>query len=57
MLSNNTKAFFELVRAGRWEKEAQLSQYGSIDFNEILRLSEEQSVVGMLQQVWNMLPI
>jgi len=57
VLSNNTKAFFELVRAGRWEKEAQLSQYGSIDFNEILRLSEEQSVVGMLQQVWNMLPI
>ena len=48
MLSNNTKAFFELVRAGLWEKEAQLSQYGSIDFNEILRLSEEQSVVGIV---------
>lgn len=48
MLSNNTKAFFELVRAGLWEKEVRLSQYGSIDFNEILRLSEEQSVVGLV---------
>ena len=43
-----TKVFFELVQAGLWEKEVRLSQYGCIDFNEILRLSEEQSVVGLV---------
>ena len=47
-LDKNTQAFLTLVRAGLWEKEAQLSQYGSIDFNEILRLTEEQSVVGLV---------
>lgn len=48
MLSNNTKAFFELVKAGLWEKDIRLSQFGTIDYNEILRLSEEQSVVGLV---------
>lgn len=48
MLSNNTKAFFELVKAGLWEKDIRLSQFGTIDYNEILRLSEEQSVVGIV---------
>lgn len=48
MLSNNQKAFFELVRAGLWEKDAQLSQYIDIDFGEIYRLAEEQSVVGLV---------
>jgi hypothetical protein len=48
VLSNNTNTFYELVRAGLWEKDARLSQYGSIDFNEIIRLSEEQSVVGLV---------
>lgn len=47
-LSNNQRAFLALVRAGLWEKEVWLSQYGSIDFNEILRLSEEQTVVGLV---------
>ena len=41
MLSNNQKAFFELVRAGLWEKDAQLSQYIDIDFGEIYRLAED----------------
>lgn len=48
MQSNNTNAFFELVRAGLWEKDVQLSQYGTIDFNEILRLSEDMTVVGLV---------
>lgn len=47
-LSNNQQAFLALVRAGLWEKDTQLSQYGNIDFNEILRLSEEQSVMGLV---------
>lgn len=44
----NTKAFLEFVRAGLWEKEAQLSQFGNLDFEEIMRLAEEQSVVGLV---------
>ena len=45
---NNIKAFLELVRAGLWEKEARLSQYGKVDYNEIMRLAEEQSVDGLV---------
>ena len=48
MSSKNSDAFFELVRAGLWNKEVRLSQYGDIDFNEIYRLAQEQSVVGLL---------
>ena len=44
----NQQAFFELVRAGLWEKEARLSQFGDIDYEEIMRLAEEQSVVGLV---------
>ena len=48
MIPNNTKAFFELVRAGLWEKEAQLSQFGEIDYADIYKLADEQSVVGLV---------
>lgn len=47
-LDNNTLAFFELVRAGLWEKEAQLSQFDNIEYATILQLAEEQSVVGLV---------
>ena len=47
-LDNNQRAFFELVRAGLWEKEARLSQFDNIDFSAILKLAEEQSVVGLV---------
>ena len=45
---NNTLAFFELLRAGLWEKEARLSQYQDIDYSAIMQLAEEQSVVGLI---------
>lgn len=48
VLSNNHEAFLTLLRAGLWECEAQLLQYKSIDFNEVYRLAEEQSVVGLV---------
>ena len=48
LLDNNQKAFFELLRAGLWEREAQLSQYKDIDYSAIMRLAEEQSVVGLV---------
>lgn len=45
---SNTKAFLELVRAGLWEKKARLSQFGNVDFEEVMRLAEEQSVIGLV---------
>ena len=47
-MDNNQKAFFELLRAGLWEKEVRLSPYKDIDFSVILNLAEEQSVVVLL---------
>lgn len=47
-LNNNTQAFFELVRAGLWEKEARLEPFGEIYYTEIQRLAEEQAVVGLV---------
>lgn len=44
----NQRTFFELLRAGLWEKEARLSQYNEIDYAAIMRLAEEQSVVGVI---------
>lgn len=46
--NTNTKAFFELLRAGLWEKGVRLSNYENIDFAEVYRLAEEQSVIGMV---------
>lgn len=45
---NNLDAFFALLRAGLWEKEVQLSPSDMIDFSEVYRLAEEQSVIGLL---------
>lgn len=47
-IDKNTLAFLEIVRAGLWEKEAWLEQYGKIDFEEIYRLGSEQLVVGLV---------
>lgn len=45
---NNKKAFFALLRSGLWEKDVELQNYGTTDFSEVLRLAEEQSVVGLI---------
>ena len=42
------KAFFALLRAGLWEKDARLSPYGDIDFAAVQQIAEEQSVVGLV---------
>ena len=47
-MDNNQRAFFELLRAGLWEKEARLSEFKGIDFAAVLQLAEEQSVVGLV---------
>lgn len=45
---NTQKAFFELLRAGLWERDVELKKYGTVDFSEILQLATEQSVVGLV---------
>ena len=45
---NNCKAFLELVRTGLWEKEARLLPFGKVDYEAVMRLAEEQSVVGLV---------
>lgn len=42
------RAFFELLRAGLWEKDARLMPYGDINYEAFLELAEEQSVVGLV---------
>ena len=48
MTDNTKEAFFALLRAGLWEKDVKLAEYGEIDYEDVLRLSEEQSVVGLV---------
>lgn len=43
-----SKVFFELLRAGLWEKEACLAPYEKVDYQEVMRLAEEQSVMGLV---------
>lgn len=40
--------FFALVRAGLWEQDVRLLPFGEVDYNEVMRLAEEQSVVGLI---------
>lgn len=48
MVSNNHKAFLELVRAGLWEQEVRLSQNEEIDFSTVFNLAEQQAVTGLV---------
>lgn len=47
-MDNNTKAFFALMRAGLWNKDVLLSPFGKVDYQEVERLAEEQSVIGLV---------
>ncbi len=47
MKKHTVDAFFALVRAGLWEKEACLVPFGEVDFSEVLKIAEEQAVVGL----------
>lgn len=42
------QATFELVRAGLWEKESRLLQFGKVDYNEVLLIAEEQALTGLV---------
>ena len=47
-LDSNQKVFLSLVRAGLWEQDVQLLQFGKINFKEIYRRAQTQSVVGLV---------
>lgn len=47
-LGSTQLAFLELLRAGLWETKASLIQYNNVNYSEVLRLSEEQAVVGLI---------
>lgn len=48
VLTDNQQAFLALVQAGLWEQNIRLAPFEKIDFKEIYRLAEEQSVVGLV---------
>lgn len=47
-LDNNTRLFVELLKAGLWEKDVQFPECKTINIDEVYRLAEEQSVVGLV---------
>jgi hypothetical protein len=47
-MNNNHKAFLALVRAGLWEQDVWLLPFGNVDYEEVMRLAEEQAVVGLV---------
>ncbi len=44
----DTRAFLTLLKAGLWEEEPRLPEYKSIDYSAIMKMAEEQSVVGLI---------
>lgn len=47
-MNNSSQVFYVLVGAGLWEKESRLYQFGEVDYQDIMRLAEDQSVVGLI---------
>lgn len=48
MNANNQEAFLALVRAGLRETDVQFQSYSKVDYEVVMRLAEEQSVVGLV---------
>ncbi len=46
--TTNQNVFFELLRAGLWEKDAWLAQFNSFDYSAVYKIAQEQSVVGLI---------
>ncbi len=45
---NNRRVFFLLLQAGLWGKDVRLSVYNDVDYSEVNKMAEEQSVVGII---------
>lgn len=46
--NNEINAFVALARAGLWEREVRLLTFEGVDLARVLRLAQEQSVVGLV---------
>lgn len=44
---NSEQLFFNILKAGLWETNVQLDPYFIVDFNNLLQMAREQSVVGL----------
>lgn len=47
-MDKSQQVFLELLRAGLWGTEAHLLSYGEINFEDVYRQAQEQSVVGLV---------
>ena len=47
-MGQTESVFFTLLKAGLWEQEVNLAPYGTIDFDAVYKLAEEQSVIGLI---------
>lgn len=47
-MNKNQRILLELVRAGHWNRKVQLLPSDNIDFSQIYRLAQEQSVLGIV---------
>lgn len=47
-MNNNVKAFSLILQSGLWEKDVYLSSFARVDYAQIYRLAQEQSVIGLL---------
>lgn len=45
---NTFSVLFVLVRAGLWEEGVRLLPYDNVSYDEVMRLAEEQSVIGLV---------
>lgn len=45
-MSKETEIFFELLRAGLWEREAHCTSFEGANFDELFRITKEQSMFG-----------
>ena len=47
-MDTNQEIFIKLLQAGLWEREVKIPAGSNVDWGQILRLAEEQSVVGLM---------
>ena len=51
-MENSKNVFFALLRAGLWERPVELAPDLQVDAEELYRLAEEQSVMGLIAAGW-----
>ena len=47
-MNKGEEVFFTLLRAGLWEQGVRLLPFGTVDFDDVYRIADEQSVIGLV---------